>query len=239
MTELRQNFSLIAGDDTDVDYGIVPPPDPSFDMLLANMTWAAYPQVRGVADKTVAVVSKGTADGGIIVEDAPSYTFTVKLVSADTTDLAGNYYYEIVIVDPPNNDRRSTPTIGTMTVIDTSEPINVIAFKSMFPQFEDVDDGVVQTALDEAALFVGDDWSSQEAQAATFYLAAHFLTTAQATSGTEGRLVTSEHIGQISVSYASAVGSGSSTSYPSLSNSSYGLMFLALMRRNSPGIAVV
>ena len=29
MTELRQNFSLIAGDDTDVDYGIAPPPEPA------------------------------------------------------------------------------------------------------------------------------------------------------------------------------------------------------------------
>lgn len=239
MTELRQNFSLIAGDDTDVDYGITPTPDPPFDMLVVDMTWTSYPQVRGVADKTLAVVTKSTADGGIVIEDAPSYTFTVKLTSADTTNLGGNYYYEIVIIDPPNNNRRSTPTIGTMTVIDTGEPINVVAFKSMFPQFENVDDSVVQTALDEAALFVGEDWPSQDAQAATFYLAGHFIVTAQASAGGEGRPITSEHIGQISVTYASSAASGSSTSYPSLSNSSFGLMFLAMMRRNSPGIAIV
>jgi hypothetical protein len=239
MTELRQNFSLIAGDDTDVDYGIVPPPDPPFDMAQVNMTWTAYPQVRGVADKTASVVIKTSADGSIAIEDAPSYVFSVLLASADTMDLSGNYYYEIVIIDPLNDNRRSTPTIGTMTVIDTGNPINVVAFKSMFPEMMSVDDGVVQTALDEAELSVGGDWSPIDAQAATFYLAAHFISQAQASAGEGGRLVTSEHIGPISVQYAAPASSSGGSAYPSLSNSSYGLMFLALMRRNSPGIAVV
>jgi hypothetical protein len=239
MTELRQNFSLIAGDDTDVDYGIVPAPDPPFDMAQANMTWTAYPQVRGVADKTASVVIKTSADGSIVVEDATSYAFSVLLASADTMALSGNYYYEIVIIDPLNDNRRSTPTIGTMTVIDTANPINVVAFKSMFPEFMAVDDSVVQTALDEAALFIGDDWDPVDAQAATFYLAAHFIAQGQAAAGGAGRLVTSERIGQISVQYAAASSSSSGSAYPSLANSSYGLMFLAVMRRNSPGIAIV
>jgi hypothetical protein len=239
MTELRQNFSLIAGDDTDVDYGIVPAPDPPFDMLQVNMTWTAYPQVRGVADKTMSVVIKTSADGSIVVEDAPSYAFSVLLASADTVALSGNYYYEIVIIDPLNDNRRSTPTIGTMTVIDTGNPINVVAFKSMFPEFMNMDDSVVQTALDEAALFVGEGWSDADTQAATFYLAAHFLSQAQAAAGGAGRLVTSEHIGPISVQFAAASSTSGGSAYPSLANSSYGLMFLAVMRRNSPGIAVV
>jgi hypothetical protein len=102
-----------------------------------------------------------------------------------------------------------------------------------------VDDSVVQTALDEAALFVGDDWDPVDAQAATFYLAAHFISQGQASAGGSGRLVTSERIGQISVQYAAASTASGGSSYPSLANSSYGLMFLAVMRRNSPGIAVV
>jgi hypothetical protein len=241
MTDLRQNFSLIAGDDVGVDYGIVPHPPVPIDLMQADMTWTAYPQVRGVADKTTPVIVKTKAEGSIEILDPANYTFKVDIDSADTMELSGNYYYDIVIIDPLNDNRRSTPTIGTMTVIDTGEPINVVAFKSMFPQFESVDDSVVQTALDEAALFVGDDWAASDAQAATFYLAAHFLTVAQASSssGGDGRLITSESIGQISVSYAAAASSSSSTSYPSLSNSSYGLMFLAVMRRNSAGIEVV
>jgi hypothetical protein len=138
-----------------------------------------------------------------------------------------------------NDNRRSTPTIGTMTVIDTANPINVVAFKSMFPEFMSVDDSVVQTALDEAALFIGDDWDPVDAQAATFYLAAHFIAQGQAAAGGTGRVVTSERIGQISVQYAAASSTSGGSAYPSLTNSSYGLMFLAVMRRNSPGIAVV
>jgi hypothetical protein len=93
--------------------------------------------------------------------------------------------------------------------------------------------------LDEAALFIGDDWDPVDAQAATFYLAAHFIAQGQAAAGGTGRVVTSERIGQISVQYAAASSTSGGSAYPSLTNSSYGLMFLAVMRRNSPGIAVV
>jgi uncharacterized protein DUF4054 len=241
MTEVRQSFSLIAGDDMDADYGLVPPPQPPIDLTAVDITWSAYPQIRGVADKTQLVVVKSTSDGSIEVTDPANYYFTVYLASADTVALSGNYYYEIVIIDPGNNNRRSTPTIGTMTVIDTGDPLNVVAFKSMFPSVGDIDDATLQTALDEAALYVDDSWDEQDFTMATFYLAGHFVEAAQNVSGTQGRLVTSERIGtEISVSYASATApSAQSTSYPSLVTTSFGLMFLSLLRRNSPGIAVV
>src|SRR5262249_30137044 len=126
MTDIRQNFSLMAGDDTYVNYGIVPPPVPSIDLTQANMTWAAYPQLRGVADKTQQVLSKTRAAGGIEITDPANYQYRVDLESADTVTLAGNYYYEIVIINPADQNRRSTPTIGTMTVVDTSDPLNVV-----------------------------------------------------------------------------------------------------------------
>ena len=236
MTEIRQNFSLIAGDDTDVDYGLTPAPEPPFDITLAQMTWTAYPQVRGVPDKNMGVISKTLADGGIVIEDAASYTFTVLLTSDDSIDLDGNYFYDIVIIDPSN--RRSTPTIGTMTVVDTSNPINVVAFKSMFPGMAEFDDAILQTALDEAGLFVDETWAEADVVGGTFYLAAHFLYVAETTSGTGGQVVSSERIGQISISYAATGTSGASADYPGLSGSVYGQMFLALMRRNSAGIAI-
>jgi hypothetical protein len=123
-----------------------------------------------------------------------------------------------------------------MTVIDTADPLNVIALKSMFPALASADDATLQTALDEAAQFVDDTWAVQDITAATFYLSGHFITAAQATSG-GGQLVTSERIGQIAITYAAA--SAAAGAYPSLQTTSYGQMFLALMRRNSPGIAVV
>jgi hypothetical protein len=238
MTDIRQNFSLIAGDDVDVDYTITPPPPTPIDLTTANLSWKAFPQVRGVADKTLPVIVKINGDGGIEVTDPGNYLFTVHLFSADTTagTLAGNYYYETVVVDVDNNNRRSTITVGTMTVIDTADPLNVIALKSMFPSLATADDAALQTALDEAALFVDDTWAVQDITAANFYLAGHFITAAQATSG-GGQLVTSERIGQIAVTYAAAT--AATGAYPSLSTTSFGQMFLALMRRNSPGIAVV
>lgn len=243
MTEIRQNFSLIAGDDTDVDYGITPPPDPPFDISQTVLNWTAYPQVRGVADKTMPVVSKTLAGGGIEIEDATSYAFVVHLASADTLELDGNYYYEIVVVDPNNNNWRSTPTIGTLTVIDTTDPINVVAFKSMFPAMAQYDDGILQTALDEAGQFVDEDvWTPTDFVSATYYLAAHFVFTAQISSS-GGQTISSERIGQISVTYSvtSAVNpkSGIGTGYSGLLNSDYGRMYLALLTRNSPGIAIV
>jgi hypothetical protein len=236
MTDIRQNFSLISGDDVDVDYTITPPPPAPIDLTTANLSWKAFPQVRGVADKTLPVIAKGSGDGGIEVTDPGNYLFTVHLLSADTMGtLAGNYYYETVVVDVINNNRRSTITVGTMTVIDTADPLNVVALKSMFPSLATADDAALQTALDEAALFVDDTWAVQDITAATFYLAGHFIVAAQSTSG--GLLVTSERIGQISTSYATAMAAAGA--YPSLQTTSYGQMFLALMRRNSPGIAIV
>ena len=208
-----------------------------------TITWTAYPQVRGVADKTMPVVTKILADGGIEIEDAASYAYAVHLASADTMELSGNYYYEIIIDAPlieVEGNRRTTPTIGTMTVINSDDPINVVAFKSMFPDLEAIDDGVLQTALDEAALFVDDTiWSPSDVPAATFYLAAHFAFTAQSAAGSGGQAVSSERIGQIAVTYAVTSTAGVTSAYPSLSNSNYGLMYLALMRRNSPGIVIV
>jgi uncharacterized protein DUF4054 len=242
MTDVRQNFSLIAGDDIDVDYSISPPPPAPVDLNQAGMTWTAYPQVRGVADKTLAVISKSRADGSIEITDSANYLFKVDLASSDTMQLSGNYYYEIVIINTQDNNKRSTPTIGTMTVIDTAQPLNVIAFKSFFAELANVDDAVLQTAIDEAELFVDDTlWAAQDVTTATFFLAAHFVSVGQSISSTGGQMVTSERIGQISVSYAALSSSSSAKSggYPSLSSTPYGLLFLSLMRRNSPGIAIV
>src|SRR5262249_53270122 len=188
---------------------------------------------------TQQVISKTRAAGGIEIINPANYQFRVDLESVDTVTLAGNYYYEIVIINPADQNRRSTPTIGTMTVVDTSDPLNVVALKTMFPSLQSVEDAILQTALDEAAIYVDEDIWTDDTVLATFYLAGHFVSASQMNAESGGRTVTSESIGQISVSYAageSAGGKGSS--YPSLSTTSFGLMFLALQGRNSGGIAI-
>lgn len=238
MTDVRQNFSLIAGDDIYVDYGITPPPPEPIDLTQADMTWTAYPQVRGVPDKTMAVIVKTRAGGGIEIVDSANYLFKVDLESDDTMQLSGNYYYEIVIINPADNNARSTPTLGTMTVTNTADPVNLVAFKSMFPQMQSADDATLQTALDEASLFVDDTWTDTDIAFATFALAAHFVSVGETVAATGGQTVTSERIGQISVSYAATAAGTTTGGYPSLSTTPYGLLFLNLMQRNSAGIAI-
>jgi hypothetical protein len=238
LADINQNFSIYVGDDMDVDFDIGPDTT-GLDLNTAQqLTWKAYAQTLGVPDKTTALISK-TKAAGITITDPTALTFTVHLAPIDSTGQSGNLYHEVKIVDV--GGKVSTPTIGTMTVIDTADPINVVAFKSMFPELETVDDSALQTALEEAALFVDVTiWSAQDVTAGIFYLAAHFVFTAQSVSQTGGQTVSSERIGEIAVTYAvAASGSGSRAAYPSLSNSSYGLMYLSLMRRNSPSILVV
>ena len=238
MADINQNFSIIVGDDMDVDYDIGPD---TAGLNLDNaqqITWKAYAQVLGVPDKSVALISK-TQAVGITITDPTLLLFTVHLSPSDTIGQNGNLYYEIKIVDV--NGKVSTPTIGMMTVIDSANPLNIAAFKSSFPELESIDDSVLQTALDQAALFIDDTiWSAQDVVSGTFYLAGQFVFTAQSTSGTGGQTISSERIGEIAVTYAVTRGASSTrVTYPSLSNSNYGLMYLTLMRRNSPSIAIV
>jgi hypothetical protein len=237
MADLNRNFSIIVGDDMDVDYDIGPDTT-GLDLNAAQqLTWKGYAQTLGVPDKITVLISKDKSSG-ITITDPVALTFTVHFDPIDSEGQNGNLYYEIKIVDA--DGKVSTPTIGLMTVIDPSVIPNVAAFKSMFPELESVDDAALQTALDEAALFIDDTWSAQDVTAGTYYLAAHFVFTAQSVSQTGGQPISSERIGEISVTYAVASASGGSgAAYPSLSNSSYGLMYLSLMRRNSPSILIV
>jgi hypothetical protein len=241
MSLVQQNFSLVVGDDTVVHYTFTPSLDQPFDMTQASITWTAYPQVFGVPDKTAAVVTKNNGDGGSIeITDAATYAFTVTVLSTDTIDLAGNYYYEIVIDASLSNveaNVRLTPIVGLMTVMDSSVQPNVIAFKSMFPEFADTDDTLIQIALDQAGQFVDDTWGDSESDA-IMYLAAHFIATAQMTSESGGRLITAERIGQISVNYAAAVASKAAGVDP-LSSTSYGLIFSNILAGQGFGIMIV
>jgi hypothetical protein len=238
MADINQNFSIYVGDDMDVDYDIGPDTT-GLDLDAAqSLTWTAYSQMLGVPNKSVALISKDQ-NSGITITDPTALTFTVHLDPIDTTGQNGNIYYEIKIVDV--DGKVSTPTIGLMTVIDSAVMPNLVAFKSTFPELGTLDDSVLQTALDQATLFIDDTvWSAQDLVAGIFYLAAHFVFTAQSTAGTGGQIISSERIGEIAVTYAVSKGTGSSrATYPSLSNSNYGLMYLTLMRRNSPSIAIV
>lgn len=114
----------------------------------------------------------------------------------------------------------------------------VVSIKTRFPEFADVDDAVVEFAIEEAALEVGSNWTSGY-NIAIMYLTAHYIAsaiTASAASGTGAAGdIASESIGRFSYSYAAVA----TASADDKSSSSYGSRYLELRDRNFGGIVVV
>jgi hypothetical protein len=231
MTDIAQNFALYVDNDMDVLFDIGPD-DTGTNLAFADLTWKAYSQILGVPDMSAALISKAT-NAGIIITDPLLMKFTVTIFSADTDGLAGNYYHEVIIVA---NHKTTTVATGLMTVIDPAEVPNVAAFKAMFPEFEDVPDTTVQIALDQAGQFVDESWGGSQT-AGQMYLAAHFMATAHATGDTDGRVVSSETIGRMSISYATGVSVG--TAEGAMGMTRYGLVFNNMLSAQGFGIAVV
>jgi hypothetical protein len=234
MTDVNQNFSLYVGNDTDVDFDIGPD-DTGMNLAFAqSLTWKAYDQTLGVPDMSAAVISKASGSG-IAINDPLLLKITVSLNNTDTAELNGNYYHEIKVVDVAG--KVTTTTTGLMTVIDPAVVPNVAAFKAMFPDLASTNDTLVQVALDHAAQFVDESWGNSQANA-IMYLAAHFMASAHATADTDGRVVSSETIGRMSISYA--VGSVSGTAGDgALAMTRYGLVFKSLLAGQGFGIAIV
>lgn len=234
MTDFNQNFSIQVGDDIDVAYDIGPDTTGLNLDDAQQVTWKAYAQRLGAPDLTVPLIVKDKAGGGVEIDDPTALIFIVHLASIDTIGRHGNLYYEIKVVDA--NGKTQTPTSGLMTVIDPAVVPNVAAFKAMFPDLASTDDTLVQVALDHAGQFVDDTWGDSQADA-VMYLAAHFLSTAHATADTDGRVVSSETIGRMSISYAVSTATGGNAS--TLGMTRYGLVFSTMLSAQGFGIAVV
>lgn len=234
MTDINQNFSLCVGDATKVQFDVGPDVNGLNLEFVDALTWKVYRQAFGIPDKTIAVIAKAVGSG-IEITDPLLMQFTVVLASTDTIGLAGNFFHEVKI--DAGHGAITTTTTGLMTVIDPALAPNVIAFKSMFPDFEKVDDTLVQIALDAAGQFIDESWGTAQVPA-TMYLVAHFLSMAMASaSGTTGQVVTSESIGRISVSYATAASAGTVSS--TLTSTTYGITFNNMLMAQGFGIAVV
>ena len=118
-------------------------------------------------------------------------------------------------------------------------------FKERFPRFNSVGVAVLNAVLSEASGQVDTTWLERDYAPAIMYYAAHLLVmegvdgAPGAGSGGGVGPVKSESIGDSSVSYGGASSSGSGYSMDTLRNTSYGQMFLRLLRQNQPGILVV
>lgn len=120
-----------------------------------------------------------------------------------------------------------------------------VEFKARFPAFAAVDDDVLQSALDEAALQVDETWVSEaDFRLGRMLLAAHILTVDGLGTGAEAESAAAGALGfkvmksgGLSLERFSASESGAGDS--GLSVTSYGRRFLDLLRRNIPAVRVV
>lgn len=120
-------------------------------------------------------------------------------------------------------------------------------FKIRFSEFVPVSDILVNLVLAEAIDAVGETWLERDRAKAQMYLAAHILsmegepsrtTTGQGTATTGP--VKSRQVGDVKTEFAGAGGaSGGVSGGSGYLQTSYGRMYLELLRKNFPAVAVV
>ncbi len=115
---------------------------------------------------------------------------------------------------------------------------SAVNFKMRMPAFSTTDDTEIEFALEEAARFVDDSWIAGDQILALMYMAAHLLSIESVAADSDGRVVTSEHLGPMGETYASSGGS-SAASTEWLMKTSYGERFLEYRRRSRPAVMVV
>jgi hypothetical protein len=99
----NQNAYLYAGDNAVLNYAIT---DESNNPL--NLTGASLTYIIAAHDGAAAIITKTTADGGITVTNAAGGLLSVSLASADTTNLSGMLWQQLVMTD-------ATLSTGTIT----------------------------------------------------------------------------------------------------------------------------
>ena len=113
--------------------------------------------------------------------------------------------------------------------------------KFKFPEFNSVDDGTIEFAVEEAVVACGNgDWIDDANQTlALMYYTAHLLQVSimRASSGT-GQVITSERTPELSVTYAAAPQLSSDYAVD-LTTTFYGVRYLGLVNRNFPAVLVV
>lgn len=124
-----------------------------------------------------------------------------------------------------------------MTVTVTIPTASSIKLK--FPEFAELDDSVIEFAIEEARLDVGSNWTVGY-NIALVQLTAHFIAAAQQASedaaGDSGEIA-SESIGRMSISYKATSAANAVSS--DLSSTTYGKRFIELRDRNFGGPEII
>ncbi len=122
---------------------------------------------------------------------------------------------------------------------------SVADFQSRFPRFAATGPVAVQSALDEGARSVDETWTEGDFAMGRMLYAAHVLTLEGFGEGAESQAMaqgmgvySSMTSGSLSLTRAGGSSSGGGGMASGFGSTSYGLRFLALLRRNFAGVAV-
>lgn len=115
------------------------------------------------------------------------------------------------------------------------------SIKMRFPEFEDVDDYLIEFAIEEARLGVGTNWTTGY-NIAIVYLTAHYVAAGVAAvdaANDDSGEIASESIGRMSISYKTSAASNTNAVGSDLSSSSYGKRYEELRGLNFGGPVLI
>lgn len=113
------------------------------------------------------------------------------------------------------------------------------SIKMRFPEFNNVEDSIVEFAIEEARLEVGDNWEETTVGIALIYLVAHYVaaSVSRAASGGSGDgVIQSESIGRLSITYASGAATADATDKDT---TAYGRRYLEILGANFAGPVII
>jgi hypothetical protein len=117
------------------------------------------------------------------------------------------------------------------TSIDPYAEPTPAQFVRRFPEFENVEKPVIQTALDDATASVSTSWADNDYQPAIMFLAAHYLAVGQ--MQINGGQLNSVTMGSIALTYVR-----NTTDTSLVSSTAYGQRFAEIRARNIGGLVV-
>lgn len=115
------------------------------------------------------------------------------------------------------------------------------SIKMRYPEFEDVDDYLIEFAVEEAREVVGSNWTTGYNRA-IIYLTAHYVAAGVAAvdaANDDSGEIASESIGRMSISYKTSAASNVDAVASDLSSTSYGKRYVELRDLNFGGPVLI
>lgn len=119
--------------------------------------------------------------------------------------------------------------------------INSTTFKNRFPEFESIDDSIIERVIDDSLLLNNEKIWGKKHEIAVLYSAAHFLKTNQNATAKKGKTpngqMSSRTVNGVSVSYVAHIPINFDESF--FSSTSYGQFYLMLKGKIKLGALIV